>query len=203
MPSDGDHLTLTTHEQASVNELIRRKVWGGFDRRLEIRETALDYLNPRTFTGSDTAWITAAVDQQWLEKQSAQHSWPSLTDYDRLAHVFHQLGLHGIIALHNAGYTLSQGEEDVGEAWRERTAAQLPSIGFTFYHGQDVERVIDTGELSLAYGTIPGANVSASEVASRVVAALMAANFATQPPPNVETRISITGLDWKKRSPPD
>ena len=63
-----------------------------------------------------------------------------------------QLEAAGIIALHNAGYTMSDGLDDVGEVYERRKAKGLASRGYCFYHGQDVERAIVGGGLFLAFG---------------------------------------------------
>ena len=61
--------------------------------------------------------IEAAIDEEIRQKRLEEANWPEQTDCDKLDYVFQELNRIGIIALHNAGYTLSQGLEDVVEIY--------------------------------------------------------------------------------------
>jgi hypothetical protein len=196
-------ITLTAQEQAYVIQRIGRSTSGGFDTRGEALAGALDTIEPRSWTAEDRLWVQAELDRQWRGKRDLHAEWPSVTDWDRLDAVFQKLHADGIVCLHNAGYTLSQGEEDVGQAWRDRGRDASGLTGYCFYHGQDVEDVVRNGVLALAYGRLSGDIADRLDIARRIVDALLAAGFQTAIPPDADHRIFVTELIWRKRSPTD
>ena len=194
-------LTLTDDDQKSLRDRVHELVWGGFDELQEVHETAQDYLNPRTWTQSDRDLITAEVDRQFSEKIAAETTWPKVTDWDRLDAAFTQIESRKIVALHNAGNTQSDAISDAGQIWHERGAETSGLRGYIFYHGQDVDRVVTNGQLHIGYGAFATDGNVGYALAIEVCAILSAAGFAVTTPPDAGTRILITGMDWKKRSP--
>jgi hypothetical protein len=194
-------MTLTEQECAHVIRKARQLIWGGFSRYAEVLSESRDYICPRAFTTADEDWIAAQVKRQWDDKKSVEAKWPQVTDCDRLDGVFSNLITSGILAMQNAGYTISQGEEDIVAEWRERGEGTSKLVGYTFYHGQDLEHVIDSGVLALAYGIMPRIETDVRDIALQIVKALAAENFLVTPPPDIQTRIFVSGLNWQKRSP--
>ena len=119
-----------------------------------------------------------------------------MTDCDRLDEAFESLRTQGIVALHNAGYTMSDGHSDVAEALAARDAGRF--FGFCFYHGQDVERAVSSGELWLAFGALQEDDERKREAGQAVRGALEKAGLHVQWDGNPETRILVR-LDWKRR----
>lgn len=76
---------------------------------------------------------------------------PGLTPRKRLNAVFAELNACGIVALQNAGYTVSDGWSDVNERASALAAGGNRPRGGTFYHGQDRERARRGEGLFLAY----------------------------------------------------
>jgi hypothetical protein len=197
-------LTLTAKEQSDIIRQIGRSTSGGFETGSQALAGALDFIEPRSWAPEDRLWVQAELDRHWRGKLELQAMWPATPDWDRLDAVFRLLDADGILCLHNAGYTLSQGEEDVGAAWRERGGRQASGrTGYCFYHGQDVEGVVCNGTLALAYGRLSDDTAATLGAARRIVDALLAAGFKTAMPPDADTRIVLTGLVWRKRSPDD
>jgi hypothetical protein len=196
------NLTLTPDEMASLRQdCIRPMVWGGFTEHSAMLEIALDFIRSGVSTPVDAAWISAEVERQWEEKLAAQATWPARTDWDRLDDAFTRLNVQRIIALHHAGITLSDGHSDIAERWQQLGGGASGVEGYAFYHGQDVERVLETGDLSVAFGAMPNSSLSAQDVAGRVATELEAAGFKVVRPVDAETRLLVIGVDWKKRSP--
>jgi hypothetical protein len=197
----GDAGALTVADQDDLKNCIRPLVWGGFDTKDEIRDVCEDHLGRRDWTEEEVAWLDREIQRQWAEKRAAEKTWPSETTFGRLDRVFTALEQSGITALHRAGNTQSDGWDDARQFWDERGGASSGLLGAVFYHGQDVERVIEDKTLLLTFGPFVGSKLSAMEIAERAVTALKAAGFTVTSPPDESRRIEITGLDWRKRSP--
>lgn len=86
--------------------------------------------------------------EQWHASQAV---WPEVTDCDRLDQAFSKLNEMGIVALQNAGNTQSDGYEDFREIYNNHPN-QRKLVGYCFYHGQDLERVVRGGPLVIAFG---------------------------------------------------
>jgi hypothetical protein len=197
-------MALSSDDQRSLrDDCIRTLVWGGFDDREQIFEAAETHLGEPELKPDEIAWITAEIGRQWTEKRTAEASWPAKTDWDRLDAVFSALDDGGIIALHDAGNTQSDSISDASEIWHDRGGENSKIAGFVYYHGQDVERVLETGELYIGYGAFGGDPAASLAVAQRAAAALSAAGFNVVTPTDAKQRILIKGITWQKCSPAD
>ena len=186
--------------QETINE-IRSVVRGGFEERDRIIEIfreemyAPGELNERE--------IELAVDAEIKAHEADQATWPTNTDCDRLDAVFAQLNEDGIIALHNAGYTQSDGYADFQAAL---AFAPNPEgiTGYCFYHGQDLERAVAGQGLFLAFGpTNPREEeTKGTEVGQRVSKRLIEAGFGIEWNGAFNSRILIKPFDWKRRELP-
>ena len=76
-------------------------------------------------------------------------TWKSPTDIERLIAAFDELCDQNIIALHNAGYTTSDGEYEVVDVERKLQDNGIVSDGYCFYHEQDLSRAIAKEDPSL------------------------------------------------------
>jgi len=151
--------------------------------------------------GEIEPWVALAAVATAVEVlREEQRSWPAETDCDRLERAFAWLREHGIIALQNAGYTQSDGYEDVREA---HACAPDGIIGYCFFHGQDLESAIESGGLTLAFGPIDPREEQGQglEIARRIVSALEANGLQTQWNGSFERRIEVTPFEWRKRGP--
>lgn len=124
-----------------------------------------------------------------------------VTDCDRLDQAFAALDRAGIIALHNAGETLSDGESDIGESYRERGGKSAGISGYCFYHGQDVARAVAGQGLYLTFGDIEGDAAKGVEIGRRIVAELAQQGLAVEWNGVSETRLFIPLFDWRRRGP--
>lgn len=152
-------------QQSLRKDCIRPYVWGGFETRDGVYEAAETFLGEPELTGADKSWIKAEIERHWAEKKKAEATWPEKTDFDRLDAVFQVLDKSGILALHNAGNTQSDARSDAGQTWHDRGGPKSGLRGFIFYHGQDLERVIDDGQLYIGYGVVEGSKEQAVDVA--------------------------------------
>ena len=172
---------------------IKTWVWSGFYGPEDIQEMVGDVLEH----DADEAMLRAAVGSELAAKATAEEAWPRVTDCDRLDAVFAELDRGGVIALQNAGYTMSDGYSDVGERLADRDRDQVK--GYCFYHGQDLERALAGGGLMLAFGNLDAEPTGKGAVGELVAAALRKAGFEVDWNGDPEKRIHLPRIDWKRR----
>jgi hypothetical protein len=132
--------------ESYIYDSIKTWVWSGFYSADEVYEMIEDILED----DADEQLLRSLIDPEFEKKLTAEKDWPQQTDCDRLDFAFESLNSNGIIALHNAGYTMSDGLSDVSEKLHEKERDQIK--GYCFYHGQDVERAVLGDGLMIAYG---------------------------------------------------
>jgi Domain of unknown function (DUF6891) len=178
-------------------EYVRKHVWGGFYDQEEI----IDILTEDVFPDVelDAAWLRQQVQREIRNKKAQAATWDEVTDCDRLDHTFDYLESQGIIALQNAGYTQSDGISDVSEAYHEAGGEKSDVVGYCFYHGQDLERVVKTGQLYLTYGAIDGDDDRGTEIGRRIKEALEEQGFSVRWSGSIRDRLEINGIKWQRR----
>ena len=177
---------------------ITAQVRSGFEERERIVEIFCEEMYEPGELDQDE--VEAAVDAAIATHESEKASWPRVTDCDRLDSVFEALNRRGIVALQNAGYTQSDGYDDCGQAYEERTDKERV-IGYCFYHGQDLERAVAGQGLCLAFGPIDPKDeeTKGPEVGRIITEELHQAGFQTDWDGTFKTRILVPKLDWKRR----
>ena len=146
---------------------------------------------------ADENLLRAAVQPEFQRKREAELTWPTRTDCDRLDDAFAELNSKGIIALQNTGMTMSDGQEDVGQALHERGRAGVK--GYCFYHGQDVERAVSGGGLWIAFGDLDAVAEQKKAVGEQVKDCLERHGIKVEWSGDPERRLGIPRLDWKRR----
>lgn len=179
-----------------ILDAIRKSVWSGFESPDEVDAMIDDILEE----DADEAMLRAAVTPEFEKKAAAEKTWPATTDCDRLDRAFEQLNSRGVIALHNAGVTMSDGLDDVGEALRQRGRTEIQ--GYCFYHRQDVDRAIDGGGLMIAFGDLDDDKTQKTQVGELVQVVLQEVGLAVAWDGDPETRLNLPTLDWKRRRAP-
>lgn len=184
-------------DESVALESVRQHVWSGFydtDEIVEIIDEAL--FKPGEI---DTSWLRARIAEEFCRKREAETTWPAVTDCDRLDQAFDALSGLGIIALQNAGYTLSDGTSDVSQRYFEAGAERSGIIGYCFFHGQDVEHVIDDGTMCLAFGDIHGDDKKGIEIGQVIVKVLAEHGFEVEWSELIDVRIRLMGIKWQRR----
>lgn len=191
-------------DRANTAERIEVLTWGGFETPASTLEAILEeYLTPEAIGPDDRGWIEAEVARAFARKRDEEATWPAQTDVDRLAAAFEVLDTAGIIALHCAGYTRSDGISDAAEVFHARREQGRESRGFVFYHGQDVEAVLVDRGLYLAFGAYDDRDETAAGIAAEIVAAVEAQGLRTTWEGDVGKRILVHPIRWLNRSPSD
>lgn len=181
-----------------ISSLITTLVRGGFEPRERIIEIITEEMyEPGEF---DEPEVRAAVDAALAAHDQDKTTWPAVTDCDRLDQVFSALSAKGIIALQYAGHSQSDGISDVTEAWHSRPD-HAGVQGYCFYHGQDLERAVEDGELHLAFGPMDGIEQQTGEprIGALIADELRRAGFSIEWNGTSDQRICVQDIDWKRR----
>lgn len=184
-------------DEALALESVRQHVWSGFydaDDIVEIIDEA--FFEPGEV---DIDWLRACIAEEFQRKRDAEGRWEPITDCDRLDQAFEALNEQGILALQNAGYTLSDGLDDVTQRYHERGAECSGVVGYCYYHGQDLEHVLADGTMCLAFGDINGDDTKGVEVGRAIVVVLLRHGFKVEWPELIDVRIQLLGVNWQRR----
>jgi hypothetical protein len=148
----------------------------------------------------DKTTVTTAIDTATKEWNKEKKTWPTVTDCDRLEKAFAKLRKHGVISLQNAGYTQSDGYDDVQAAYR-RHPRKSSVVGYCFYHGQDLERAVRGGGLYLAYGPVDpnDEETEGPKVGHLIREELERVGLNVQWDGTFDTRILMPDFLWQKR----
>jgi hypothetical protein len=122
------------------------------------------------------------------------------TPRQRLKQVFATLNERGIVALENAGYTISDGWADVNERATKLAKAGNKPRGGAFYHGQDRERAKRGDGVWLTFGAyVTGKRQAAASlaVAREIVAVLKEHGFSPKWNGTIEQRIHSGRFEWR------
>jgi hypothetical protein len=115
--------------------------------------------------------------------------------YKQIAEAFAELDRRGIIALQNAGYTMSDGWSDVAEKRHRAEQNGRTMRGGVFYHGQDAARARAGGPLYLAFGSFaddPDHEPRSRAIARETCEVLLAHGLKATWNGSVDSRIDIT-----------
>jgi len=148
----------------------------------------------------DAKEVREAVNKNFSEYETEKKSYPETTDCDRLDDAFAGMNSRGVIALQNAGYTQTDGFEEVGEAYNELDD-QSGVLGYCFYHGQDLQRAVNGDGLFFAFGPVDPADEQTVgiQVGSIVKEELERTGLIVDWDGTFESRLNIPKLNWQKR----
>jgi hypothetical protein len=148
----------------------------------------------------DSEAVQKEILRQFSLYEEEKLTYADTTDCDRLDTAFAEMNERGVIALQNAGYTQSDGFEDVGQLYQEHPH-QASVLGYCFYHGQDLERALAGKGLYFAFGPVDPADEQTIglEVGKIVRESLENAGLSVDWDGTFETRLSVSQLKWQKR----
>jgi hypothetical protein len=185
-----------------LTEWVTTEVLGGFTKQKElfadIEERAAD-------EGVDeaVARLKKHARDLFAKRKVEEKKWKGPTTNDRIDAAFAALNDAGIVAMQNAGYTMSEGWEDCNQEADDRNDEGERPRGATFYHGQDLERGVVGDGLMLAYGAYEDDDkkhdAASIAIAREVVQTLTKYGVKTKWNGKVETRIEIRPFEWKRR----
>lgn len=181
--------------EQTAREYVERYVRYGFYRPAEVaRIVGDDVLGgelPR-------ARVRALVKAEVARQQAEQESWPAVTDCDRLDEAFAALRAVGILAIHNAGMTPSEGVDEMSEQYHAAGGEKSGILGYCFYHRQDMEYALEYRSLGLAYGAIDGDAARGVEIGQRVRSALETAGLGVAWSGAITDKLDIIPFHWQR-----
>ena len=139
-----------TENEAFIYESIENQVRMGFLSLDEIKDNILEEIEDNEFENEISEdWATQRIEAEWNSRLNETKTWKSPTDTERLIAAFDELCDQNIIALHNAGYTTTDGEYELVDVERKLRDNGIVSDGYCFYHEQDLSRAIAKEDPSL------------------------------------------------------
>jgi hypothetical protein len=148
----------------------------------------------------DDDWLRQIIAEKYKQHQQDSLNWTKPTDFDRLAKTFDQLIREKIVCLHKAGYTKQDGEGDCMETIEKLNELGIKTIGFCYYHSQDLAKTIDKDirNLYLGFDSPTQDDNEALQVANKIVSTLKENNFEVSWTGTVDERIKIKNINWQK-----
>lgn len=190
-----------TENEAFIFESIENQVRMGFLSIDEIKDNILDEIEDNEFENEISEdWANKHIETEWQQRLDESKTWKNPTDTQRLVAAFNDLCDHNIIALHNAGYTTSDGEYEVVEVERELRKHNIISDGYCFYHEQDLSRAIskDDPSLYLAFQKVDNEDDEVTiSVGRKIVEILNKHGFETEWNQSPTTKILIPNFKWE------
>lgn len=177
-----------------IFDAIKSWVWSGFYSEAEMKEMVYDILEENC----DEQMLLKSIGPELTKKIESEKFWPETTDYEKLHKVFYELHEYGVCALHNAGYTMSEGYSDVSEVVSDAPADHYRS--YCFYHGQDVESAVVGNGLMIAFGSLSDAEEESKKAGEFVVEKLKSNGFSIEWDGSTKNRIFIPSFIWQKRA---
>lgn len=176
---------------------VQTSVRHGFEDDERIAEGIVDFFPDVTDSIPRLASLVRAVrDAHHAELATL----PPSDHFQRLARAFDALSRDGVVALHAAGTTQSDGFDDASEVAHALADEGRPRpVGYVFYHRQDLDAVVEGHGLHLAFGSFDGTEAMVLGVGTRVRTALRAEGLDGDWDGTVGTRLHLPGVVWRKR----
>ena len=185
---------LEPETKLDISSMVRT---GFYDRDRLIEVFTEEMYAPGELDSND---VVSTIDSEFVLYEEEKLSYPATTDCDRLDTAFNNINERGVIALQNAGYTQSDGYEDINDALSDHPNSKS-IIGYCFYHCQDLERAVNGGGLYFAFGPIDPAKEQTDglKVGEIVRDELVNAGLLVDWDGTFEKRLSVPNLKWQKR----
>ena len=188
-------------EQSIKDEAIEqldKDIIFGFDDKEDLLMGISDmFYNVDNF---DKKWLKNEIKIRLKEHKLVSKKWEYPTDFDRLLKAFDSLNTKGIVALHKAGYTKQDAQDDSLDMIMRLKKKGIEAKGFCYYHTQDLERVISEDKnLFIGYDSYNHNDTLAKEIADEIAKTLKLNGLKVKWNGSIESRIEIVDMDWKKR----
>ena len=190
-----------------IAERVRLAVAGGYDPPDQIIEDLVELVEydpdaHEYIAGLGlplTEHMTTLVNDALALHNAAEASFPEVTDCDRLDSAFDQLATSGILTGQDVGMTMSDVRDDMWAAVDQARRRGQGARGWVAFHRQDVDRVVDTGTLCIAYAAATDLDDDFRLIGTEVAEALRSAGFEVDWNGDPARRIELHGLAWQKR----
>lgn len=181
-----------------LEEMIIDSIKAGFLSKDEILEDCTEYIEdnyPDDCEGITDRELLKIIEQLCKEFQNTGDQ----ETFFKLDAAFRNLAKQGIVALHYAGYTQSEGFEECNEIASELHEKKENVIGCCFYSEQDLGHILhgDSTLLYLSFGNYFD-KPTAEEVGQMIVKELEKSGFHVQWDGTSAKKIAIEDLKWDK-----
>ncbi|RKR11956.1 hypothetical protein C8C83_3715 [Flavobacterium sp. 90] len=191
-----------TENETFIYESIFNQIRMGFLSVDEIQENIIEEIEDNEFEGEiSEEWAFEKIREEYKKLLAESKQWKSPTDTERLIEAFDELCDQNILALHNVGYTTTDGEYEVIEVERELQENEVESDGYCFYHGQDLARAVavEDSKLFIAFQKVDNSDDAITiEIGKRVAEVLINNDFRVIWNGSARTKIEIPGFRWQK-----
>ncbi|WP_299249176.1 hypothetical protein [uncultured Cytophaga sp.] len=191
-----------TEDQEFIYQSIVSQMRLGFLSNEEITDNIIEEVEDNEFEDEiSKKWIKATIKSEFEKLKMESKSWENPTKTEKLIAAFEELRTLNIIALHNAGYTMSDGESDVVEVEIALRENGIESDGYCFYHQQDLERAMDykAPSLMIAFQKVNNTDDAVTiRVGKLVVAILKSHDLNVVWDESVNKKIELPGFAWQK-----
>lgn len=178
---------------------IRRRVWSGYCDRVEVFIEVTYQGKERMVLPLDLGWVHSQIDKEFRRKQTAELTWPDVTDCDRLDIAFAELRSHGITALQNAGRDASEAFTRVEEHFTDSCYDEVSHTAYCWFTEKDVETALESGCLGIGYGTVHPDGLHRLEIARSVARVLRGHGFTVRWDEDPGLPIMVEGIQWQRR----
>lgn len=190
-----------TENEEFIFESIRNDVRMGFLSPEEIKESIVEEIEDNGFEDEiSIEWAFKAIHSEYNKLVVESENWIKPNDTEKLINSFDELCKNNIIALHNAGYTNSDGEYEVVEVERHLRENNIVSDGYCFYHEQDLSRAIsaENPSLLIAFQKINNSNDQVTiEVGKKIVKILTKNGLKVEWNEKPTNKILLPGFKWQ------
>lgn len=190
-----------TEDEEFIYESIISQVRMGFLSIEEIEENIIEEIEDNGFEDDiSEKWALKHIKKEWKNHIEESKHWKKPTDTEKLIKAFDDLRKTNIIALHNAGYTTSEGEEEVVEVELLLRQKGIVSDGYCFYHEQDLARALEKENslLAIAFQKVENSDDEITVgIGEKIVAILKKNNFEVEWDRTANQKILIPNFKWQ------
>ena len=181
-----------------LEEMIIDEIKAGFLSNDEIQEQCETYIEENY---PDLEQISGEELSEIIEEYRMKLQYTGEEkNFLQLDRAFHSMEEQGIVTLHCAGYTQSDGFDDCREIASERCENGDKVVGCCFYTMQDLEHILheESKLLHLSFGNCFD-NPTAEEVGQMIAGELRHAGFSVQWDGTADRKIAIENFEWDKQ----
>ncbi len=190
---------MTENQEFIYNSIVTQVRIGMFSLE-ELEENILEEIEDNEFEDEiSEEWALKTINEEFAKHKEVAKSFQKSSDTERLIKAFDTLCKNNIIALHNAGYTSSEGDYEAVEVEIELRKENIISDGYCFYHQQDLEGIIELkGDLHLRFNKVDNEDDEVSiKIGKRIVEILKQYDFNIEWDETANQRIKIKDFEWQ------
>ncbi len=190
---------MTENQEFIYNSIVTQVKMGLFSLE-ELEENILEEIEDNELEDEiSEEWALTTINEEFAKHKELAKSFKKSSDTERLIKAFDTLCKNNIIALHNAGYTSSEGDYEAVEVEIELRKENVISDGYCFYHQQDLEGVIELkGDLHLRFNKVDNEDDEVSvKIGKRIVEILKQYDFNIEWDETANQRIKIKNFEWQ------